>query len=158
MDFSFSYKYRLPPLYFTQQSYDYKANQGLELRRTAVFRRALHVSPLSTFQFTALISSDLLWLAKLVLEVQLWSLHKISDQKRNFCRRWGGELWEVCGLMVIALVSECQAVWVQSPWLGTLCLCSGTQHFTLSVPLSQPRCINKWVLANLNAGDNPVMD
>ena len=28
------------------------------------------------------------------------------------------------------------------PWLGTL-LCSGTQHFTLTVPLSLPRCINR---------------
>ena len=34
------------------------------------------------------ISSDSQWLAKLVLAVQLWSLHKISDQKKRFCRRW----------------------------------------------------------------------
>ena len=77
--------------------------------------------------------------------------------EKIFLSKVSGELWEVCGLMVIALVSECQAVWVQA-LAGDIVLCSGTKHFTLSVPLSQPRCINKWVLANLNAGDNPVMD
>ena len=94
----------------------------------------IHISSLSAFQFTVLISSDLQWLAKLVLVVQLWSLHKISDQKRKLSKV-SGELWEVCGLMVIALVSECQAVWVQA-LAGDIVLCSGTQHFTLSVPLS----------------------
>ena len=133
------------------------AFHGPGAEKDGCFRRALHVSSLSTFQFTALISSDLQWLAKLVLVVQLWSLHKISDQKKKILSKVSGELWEVCGLMVIALVSECQAVWVQA-LAGDIVLCSGTQHFTLSVPLSQPRCINKWVLANLNAGDNPVMD
>lgn len=42
-----------------------------------------------------------------------------------------GELWEMCGLMVIALVSECQAVWVQA-LAGDIVLCSGTQHLSLS--------------------------
>ena len=32
-------------------------------------------------------------------------------EKKNWLKV-NGELWEVCGLMVIALVSECQAVWV----------------------------------------------
>ena len=56
-----------------------------------------------------------------------------------------GELWEVCGLMVIALVSECQAVWVQA-LAGDIVLCSGTQHLSLS---SQ---VYKWELANLMLG------
>ena len=47
--------------------------------------------------------------------------------------------------MVIALVSECQAVWVQA-LAEDIVLCSGTQRFTLSVPLSQPRCINGYWL------------
>ena len=91
----------------------------------------IHISSLSAFQFTVLISSDLQWLAKLVLVVQLWSLHKISDQKKKLSKV-SGELWEVCGLMVIAFVSKCRAVWVQA-LAGDIVLCSGTQHFTLSV-------------------------
>ena len=47
-----------------------------------------------------------------------------------------GELWEVCGLMVIALVSEYEAFWVQA-WLGTLCCVLGQNTY-----LSLPRCIN----------------
>ena len=46
-----------------------------------------------------------------------------------------GELWEACGPMVIAFVSKCQAVWVQA-LAGDIVLCSGTQHFIFSVPLS----------------------
>ena len=56
-----------------------------------------------------------------------------------------GELWEVCGLMVIALVSECQAVWVQA-LAGDIVLCSGTQHLSLSIQ------VYKWELANLMLG------
>ena len=41
-----------------------------------------------------------------------------------------GELWDVCGLMVIALVSECQAVWVQA-LAGDIVLCSGTTLISL---------------------------
>ena len=104
----------------------------------------IHNSSLSAFQFTALISSDLQWLAKPVLVVQLWSLHKISDQKKKLLKV-SGELWEVCGLMVIALVSECQAVWVQA-LAGDIVLCSGTQHLSLSTQ------VYKWELANLMLG------
>ena len=56
-----------------------------------------------------------------------------------------GELWEVCGLMVIALVSECQAVWVQA-LAGDIVLCSGTQQLSLSTQ------VYKWELANLMLG------
>ena len=117
---------------------------GPGAEKDGCFRRALHVSSLSTYQFTALISSDLQWLAKLVLVVQLWSLHKISDQKKNVCRRW------------VVNYGRCVASWLlhlslnvkQSgfkPWLGTLCCVLG-QRFTLSVPLSQSRCINGYWL------------
>ena len=43
----------------------------------------------------SLISGDSQWLAKLVLVVQLWSLHKISGQKKNFVE---GESWTVGGV------------------------------------------------------------
>ena len=97
---------------------------GPGAEKNGCFRRALHVSSLSTYQFTALISSDLQWLAKLVLVVQLWSLHKISDQKKNVCRRW------------VVNYGRCVASWLlhlslnvkQSgfkPWLGTLCCVLG---------------------------------
>ena len=58
----------------------------------------------------------------------------------------GGELWEVCGLMVIALVSEYQAVWVQA-LAGDIVLCSRTQHLSL-----YPGVFYKWELANLMLG------
>ena len=84
-----------------------------------------------------------------------WLLHLSLNVKQSGFKPWLGtlccvlghntELWEVCGLMVIALVSKCQAVWVQA-LAGDIVLCSGTQHFTLSVPLSQPRCINGYWL------------
>ena len=53
--------------------------------------------------------------------------------------------------MVIALVSECQAVWVQA-LAGDIVLCSGTQHLSLSTQ------VYKWELANLMLGGNPVMN
>ena len=50
-------------------------------------------------------------------------------EKKNLLKV-SGELWEVCGLMVIALVSECQAVWVQA-LAGDIVLCSGTTLISL---------------------------
>ena len=50
-------------------------------------------------------------------------------EKKNWLKV-NGELWEVCGLMVIALVSECQAVWVQA-LAGDIVLCSGTTLISL---------------------------
>ena len=58
-----------------------------------------------------------------------------------------GELWEVCGLVVIALVSGYQAVWVQA-LAGEIVLCLG--HDTRSASLSTQ--VYKWVLANLMLG------
>ena len=55
-----------------------------------------------------------------------------------------GELWEVCGLMVIALVSECQAVWVQA-LAGDIVLFLGHNTY-----LSLPRCINGKVWVQMN--------
>ena len=55
------------------------------------------------------------------------------------------KLLKVCGLMVIALVSECQAVWVQA-LAEDIVLCSGTQHLSLSTQ------VYKWELANLMLG------
>ena len=68
----------------------------------------IHNSLLSAFQFTVLISSDLQWLAKLVLVVQLWSLHKISDQKKNFVE---GEWWTVGGVWPHG---HCTCLWMSS--------------------------------------------
>ena len=69
---------------------------------------------------------------------------KFQTRKKNLFKV-SGELWEVCGLMVIALVSECQAVWVQA-LAGGIVLCSGTQHLSLSTQ------VYKWGLANLMLG------
>ena len=66
-----------------------------------------------------------------------------------------GGLWEVCGVMVITLVSRYQAVWVQA-LAGDIVLCLETRHLTLSVPLSTQ--VYKWVLANLMLGGNPAMN
>ena len=65
-------------------------------------------------------------------------------EKKNLLKV-SGELWQVCGLMVIALVSECQAVWVQA-LAEDIVLCSGTQHLSLSTQ------VYKWELANLMLG------
>ena len=71
--------------------------------------------------------------------------------EKKFLSKVSGELWEVCGLMVIALVSECQAVWVQA--------LAGDRDTTLySLSASLLTQVYKWVLANLNAGNNHVMD
>ena len=51
--------------------------------------------------------------------------------------------------MVIALVSGYQAVWVQV-LAGDIVLYPGTQHLTLTVPLSTQ--VYKWVLANFMLG------
>ena len=56
--------------------------------------------------------------------------------------------------MVSMLVSELSGLgW--SPWLGALLsvLCSWARHFTLTVPLSPPRCTEKF-----NAWGSPAMD
>ena len=71
----------------------------------------------------------------------VWSLHIISDQKKRFEE---DEWWTVGGMWSHDC---CTRLWIikksgYKPWLGTL-LCSGTQHFTLTVPLSLPRCINR---------------
>ena len=68
----------------------------------------IHNSSLSAFQFTVLISSDLQWLAKLVLVVQLWTLHKISDQKKNIVE---GEWWTVGGVWPHGY---CTCLWMSS--------------------------------------------
>ena len=65
-------------------------------------------------------------------------------EKKNWLKV-NDELWEVCGLMVIALVSECQAVWVKA-LAGSIVLCSWTQHLSLSTQ------VYKWELANLMLG------
>ena len=81
------------------------------------------------------ISSDSQWLAKLVLAVQLSlkSAHNFRPEK-TFCRRWVVN----CGRKVVSWLLRSSLDIKKSgykPWLGTL-LCSGTQHFTLTVPLS----------------------
>ena len=60
--------------------------------------------------------------------------------EKTFCRRCG-ELWEVFGLMVIALVSGYQEVWVQALAGGRHCCVLG--HNTL---LSQCLSLNPGVL------------
>ena len=73
----------------------------------------------------------------------LKSAQNFRPEKKNLLKV--SELWEVCGLMVIALVSECQAVWVQA-LAGDIVLCSGTQHLSLSTQ------VYKLELANLMVG------
>ena len=58
------------------------------------------------------ISSDSQWLAKLVLAVQLWSLHKISHQKKRFVE---GEWWTGGGVWSHGY---CACLWI-SRSLGT---------------------------------------
>ena len=109
----------------------------------------IHISSLSAFNLLSksLISSDSQWLAKHVLVVQLWSLHKISGQKNDFVE---GEWWTVGGVW---LHGHCARLKISSqsgfkPWLGTLCCVLGhnTYIVTLSVLLSLPRCINGYWL------------
>ena len=61
--------------------------------------------------------------------------------RKTFCRRWVVN----CGRCVVSWLL-CSSLDIKKsrfkPWLGTL-LCSGTQHFTLTVPLSLPRCITR---------------
>ena len=95
---------------------------------------------LSIYCLQNFISSDSQWLAKLVLAVQLSlkSAHNFRPEK-TFCRRWVVN----CGRNVVSWLLRSSMDIKKSgykPWLGTL-LCSGTQHFTLTVPLSLPRCI-----------------
>ena len=92
------------------------------------------------------ISSDLQWLAKLVLAVQLWSLHKISDQKKRFVE---GEWWTVRSVWSHGY---CACLWISrslgtSPGWGHCCVLG---HNTL---LSQ--CLSLYpgvLLANLMLG------
>ena len=120
------------------------------------FRRALHVSSLSTFQFTALISSDLQWLAKLVLVVQLLkSAQNFRPEKKNFVE---GEWWTMGGVWPHGY---CTCLWMSSslgssPGWGHCAVFWDTTLYSLSASLSTQ--VYKWVLANLNAGDNHVMD
>ena len=67
------------------------------------------------------ISSDSQWLAKLVLAVQLWSLHKISDQKKRFVE---GEWWTEGGVWSHGY---CACLWISrslgtSPGWGHCCV------------------------------------
>ena len=87
------------------------------------------------------ISSDSQWMAKLVFgSANLKSAQNFRPEKR-FRRRWVVN----CGRCVVSWLL-CSSLDIKKsgykPWLGTL-LCSGTQHLTLTVPLSLPRCINR---------------
>ena len=86
------------------------------------------------------ISSDSQWLAKLVLAVQFWSLHKILDQKKHFVE---GEWWTVGGVWSHGY---CARLWVSrnlgtSPGWGHCCVLG--HNTLLSQCLSLPRCINR---------------
>ena len=59
--------------------------------------------------------------------------------EKTFCRRWVVN-WGRCVVSWLLHLSLDIKKSGYKPWLGTL-LCSGT-HFTLTVPLSLPRCIN----------------
>ena len=94
---------------------------GPGAEKDGCFRRALHVSSLSIFCL------DFKWFAMTGKtcfgSATLKSAQNFRPEKK-ILSKVSGELWEVCGLMVIALVSECQAVWVQA-LAGDIVLCSG---------------------------------
>ena len=67
----------------------------------------IHISSLSAFQFTFLISSDLQWLAKLVLVVQLKSSQNFRPEKKFV----EGEWWTVRGVWPHGY---CTCLWMSS--------------------------------------------
>ena len=97
----------------------------------------------------SLILSDLQWLAKLVLVVQLWSLHKISGQKNNFVE---GEWWTVEGVWPCGNCPRLQisSSLGSSPGWGHCVVFWDTTLYSLSAPLSTQ--VYKWVLANVMLG------
>ena len=116
------------------------------LEKSSVEYTFPHLLPFNLLS-KSLISSDLQWLAKLVLVVQLWSLHKISDQKK-MCRRQMVNCWR-CVASWLSHSSQDIKVSGFRPWMGTLC-CVLAYDTTLSVPLYTQ--VYKWVLANLMLG------
>ena len=117
---------------------------SLPLWLLAYLRKFLrYISSLSAFQFTAK-KLYFKWFAMTgktcFSSATLKSAQNFRPEK-TFCRRWVVN----CGRCVVSWLLRSSLDIKKSgykPWLGTL-LCSGTQHFTLTVPLSLPRCINR---------------